>query len=117
MQLYHEILDDKRDPDKRGLPKVEYSGTLHKGAAHEIFVVFDSPAMGDVERGEGFQMIKVPKTHGVTDFQAAAKEIINLVQSPSKRESLIRGNMESTAKLGMNEVAYGYYRLFFELMD
>ena len=117
LQLYHEILDDKREPDRRGLPKVEYSGTLHKGAAHEIFVVFDSPAMKeDVEQLEGFQMIKVPTAGGHIDFQTAAKKIIDLGQSPSQRERFIRVNMENTGKLGMNEIAYAYCRLFLELM-
>ncbi len=112
LQLYHEILDEKRDPDRRGLPKVEYSGTLHKGAMHEIFVVFDSPAMDDVERDEGFQMIKVPSNRGEIDFQTAALRIADLIHSPSDRRAMIEHNRESTRKLGMNEIAYAFCCLF-----
>jgi len=64
VQLYRENLNRNRDPERQGQPKVEYSGTLHKGAAHVLFVVFESPAMDDVERDEGLYMIRVPMSKG-----------------------------------------------------
>jgi len=117
LQLYHEILDSKREPERRGLPKVEYAGTLHKGLPHELFVVFDSLAMRDVERDEGFQMIHVPVLCGIPDFAKAANRILELIGSPDLRRKMIEDNQRSTADLTMNEIAFAFGLLVRHLAD
>jgi hypothetical protein len=111
VQLYHEILDKKRDPSRRGLPKVEYSGTLHKFLFHSIFVVFDSSAMRDIMKNEGLKMILAKQKKGHTDFDGAAKEIIGLIKNRSKRRALLAHNSCISQTLGMNEVAFAFFEL------
>jgi hypothetical protein len=111
VQLYHEILDEIRDPSRGGLPKVEYSGTLHKFFFHTIFVVFDSFSMRDIMRNEGLKMILARQKNGHTDFDGAAKEIIGLIKNRSKRKALLAHNSRIAKKLGMNEVAFAFFEL------
>ena len=111
VQMYHELLDEKREISKRGLPKIEYSGTLHKGSKHMLFVVFESMSMLDVQINEGFSMIKVPFGNGLADFSSASTEIISLIKNPTKRRQMMEDNDITKNKLGMKEVAYAFYRL------
>ena len=113
VQMYREILDGRREPHRRGLPKVEYSGTLHKAGAHVIFVVFQSGAMDDVRRDEGLTMVEVPASKGQPDFDAAAARIVELIRRPGERNRIIDGNRVAGEALGMDEVTCA----FFLLMD
>ncbi len=111
VQLYREILGNRRDPAKRDLPKVEYSGTLHKGGAHVIFVVFQSAAMDDVQHNEGMVTVEVPVAEGKPDFAAAAARLVELIQCPEERRRVLNDNLASTESLGMDEVAFAFYLL------
>jgi len=116
LQLYWEILDHRREQARRGLPKVEYSGTLHKGHHHELFVVLASPAMEDVRRDECFRMIEVPLADGLPDFPSAAERIAELIHHPDLRVRELDENRKQTRALGMNEVALGFYLLLRHLI-
>lgn len=111
IQFYYEALDAYREPDRRGQPKVEYSGTLHNGGGHEVFVVFESPAMKDVQNDEGLQMLTVPMIRGAPDYQNGADQILRLMRSPASRVAMLERNCESMAKIGMNEIAFAFYLL------
>lgn len=111
LQMYHEILDKKRPAEKQGLPKVEYSGTLHKGIPNVIFIVFESDSMNDVEKNEGFKMIKVRSKNGAADFKNTAKEIIDLIIDKSKRKEIINNNEYTINKIGLEEIVFAFYKL------
>jgi class 3 adenylate cyclase len=117
VQMYYEVLDHKRDPERQGQPKVEYSGTLHKGAAHVLFVVFESPAMDDVERDEGLCMIHVPMSKRNPHFHEAAAKIVRLIRNPEERREMLDHNRQSTKILGMNEVAFAFFTLMRQLSE
>jgi len=117
VQMYREILDERREPNRRGGAKVEYSGTLHKGMRHVIFVAFQSPAMDDVRDFEGLSMVEVPIVSGTPDYVAGAKSLVDLVRHPDGRRQVIDGNRAAMACLGMDEVAFAYCLLFRSLQE
>ena len=116
VQMYRELLDNRREPECRGLPKVEYAGALHGGGAHVVFVVLESDAMRDVERDEGLTMVHVPVAAGIPDFDEAAARLVRLLKSPEERRRTIERNLVSTASLGLNEVAFAYCLLLRRLL-
>ncbi len=109
VQMYREILDARREAGRQGLPKVEYSGTLHKGGTHVIFVVFQSGAMDDVQYNEGLVMVEVPLADGKPDFDAAAARLVELIKGPDERRQMVDHNRVSTESLGMDEVVFAFY--------
>jgi phosphoglycolate phosphatase-like HAD superfamily hydrolase len=111
LDVQHELLGEKRAGDKQA-PKTDYSGTLHRTGGPAIMVVSQCPAMDDIGRDEGFDMLRVPYLGaGKLDFTAAADAIAGLLDDPQARRKMVKKNIRTASRLGMPEIVFAYTRL------
>lgn len=129
-QLYREHL-------KEFAPKIEYSGALHAQPGAAMPIVFECPAMGDVEI-EGLQMVIVPypsasdaltseeqcavdcpwyaRSSQRPDFQPAAAAILRYINIPSHFNSHRQANFAAAQQLTMRAVAGQYQQIVRQIM-
>lgn len=138
-QFYREILSSYRPIlSKCYEPKQEYSGTLHSCGQriNEIYVVFESDSMKDIERNEelilfqipyfvdesfqqlheGFQIPQNQITFPIPNYTLILEKIYDLVQNPTKWLQILQHNRNVSREYNTIVGASSYLQLFEKLI-